>query len=101
MNGKTNRYKRITIALRDGLKCSRCKCGLRFPNTPKDGRKIALLSHEVPKLFGGTNANKNLTLICIDCERLRHEEHPPLDIRINGEFCEPEIFGDKLRLKLA
>jgi len=100
MSSKKYRDKRVTIAIRDGLRCSRCRRDLRFPNTPRDGRKIALLSHEIPKSLGGTDANKNLTLICIDCERLRHEKYLPSDIRVNGEFCENDT-GDKLRLKLA
>jgi hypothetical protein len=87
---KNMKTKRIQIALRDGLICSRCKCDLRLPNTPRDKRKIALLSHEVPRSAGGTDANSNLTLICIDCERLRHKEYLPSDIRINGERCEHE-----------
>lgn len=105
MGSKVRKDKRITIALRDGLKCSRCGRDLRFPNTPRDGRKIALLSHEIPRSAGGTDANRNLTLICIDCERKRHEEYLPSDIFVNGEYCSNKVpqekAGDRLRLKLV
>lgn len=101
MGNVKKKAKRIQIAIRDGLKCSRCDCRLRFPNTPKDKRKTALLSHELPKSCGGTDANKNLTLICGDCEALRHKEYLSPDIRVKGEFCEPESYGVKLKLKLA
>lgn len=101
MSSKIQQEKRITIALRDGLKCSRCHCALRFPNEKKDNRPIALLSHELPKSLGGTNANHNLTLICSECEQKRHEKYVPDDIRVNGDYCENEAFGDRLRLKLA
>lgn len=92
--------KRLTIALRDGLKCSRCRCDLRLPGE-KEERPLAQLSHEIPRSNGGTDANKNLTLICADCEQERHKEYMPSDVRINGDFCENEVFGDRLRLKLA
>lgn len=97
---KKNIKKRIQIAMRDGLKCSRCQCALRFPNEKKDERPIARLSHEIPKSAGGTDANKNLTLICFDCESERHKEYMPADIRVNGESAQP-IFGERLNLKLA
>ena len=101
MSSRRYREKRLVIAIRDGLICSRCKCDLRLPNTPKDKRPIARLSHEIPKSLGGTDANVNLTLICFDCETKRHKQHLPSDVHVNGEYCKPEICGDRLRLKLA
>ena len=64
------RKQKLKTALlkKQGCKCPRCKKLYTFdygsPNYPT-------LDHRIPKSKGGTDAENNLTLMCISCNYLK------------------------------
>lgn len=50
--------KRKEIYKRDGNKCLKCGCKIRYKLT---------LDHIIPKSWGGHNGKKNLQTLCKDC----------------------------------
>ena len=73
MNSKEKRAART--ALWHGQHCPHCGIGLWWPESgaARNSSREATLDHIVPRWRGGSNAIKNLRIICLLCNQARAE----------------------------